>query len=99
CGDAVTEIAVSTDSLGSLNSDYNLFHHGADTKAYTALVNGVGRKDLADWKASTSGKQDAHGVQGDPTFVDIDGADNVLGFASAKGGYDGGRDDNFYRVK
>ena len=31
--------------------------------------------------------------------MDIDGADNVLGFTAANGGFDGGLDDNFYLAK
>jgi hypothetical protein len=35
----------------------------------------------------------------DPLFVDMDGADNVLGYSTLGGGYNGGADDNFYLKK
>ena len=40
---------------------------------------------LADWQAATA--QDAHAVAGDPGFVDLDGADNVLGYAPVGSGF------------
>jgi hypothetical protein len=43
--------------------------------------------------------QDAHALTDDPHFVDIDGADNILGYTAAGGGRDGGGDDNFHLSK
>ncbi len=40
---------------------------------------------------------DAHSISADPDFLDIAGADNILGYALVAGAYrDGGADDNFY---
>ena len=52
------------------------------------------RQRLANWQAAAS--QDAHSISADPKFVDIDGADNVLGYSTAGNGSNDGGDDNFY---
>ncbi|HEY9107620.1 MAG TPA: right-handed parallel beta-helix repeat-containing protein, partial [Roseateles sp.] len=68
-------------------SDYNLFW------APGAKVGRVGTTDratLASWQAAGF---DAHGKAGDPLFLDVDGADNVLGEQGVSTG--GGSDDNF----
>ena len=63
-----------------------------------------GRRHSCAWYAGTG--QDKYTDDGDdlndlsragePQFVDINGADNVLGYTTAGTGYDGGPDDNFY---
>ena len=89
---------VDNNSQVGLTSDYNNFFQGADPNAYVGYWNGAPRDLLADWKTASS--VDTNSIEGNPSFVDIDGADNVLGFvANANGGIDGGRDDNFYRNK
>ena len=45
------------------------------------------RQRVADWQAASG--HDANSAYGDPLFVDIDGADGVLGYTSAGDGYDG----------
>ncbi len=89
---------VDNNSQTGLTSDFNNFFQGADPNAYVGYWNGASRDLLVDWKAANT--LDANSIEGNPSFVDIDGADNVLGFvANANGGIDGGRDDNFYRNK
>ena len=87
---------VDNNSQTGLQSDYNLFQ-GDDPNAYVGFWNGANRDLLADWNAASG--TDANSVEGNPGFVDIDGADNVLGYVAAGGGIDGGLDDNFYRGK
>ena len=73
-----------------LVSDYNLIHT-AGGAARVGLWGNVQRTTLADWQ--TASTRDAHSTTGDPLFLDIDGADNVLGATpSAQGD---GKDDNF----
>jgi hypothetical protein len=70
---------------------------GADPNAHVGYIGGADRHSLADWQSITT--QDAHSLAADAGFVDINGADNVLGYSSAVSGYDGGLDDNFYARK
>ena len=58
---------------------------------------GATQDALANWQAASA--QDAHGLFADPGFVNPAGADGVLGFSTANGGYNGGLDDNFYLAK
>jgi len=48
--------------------------------------------------SSTVGLVNVNNFNGDPLFVDPDGADNVLGYRSSDN-FDGGLDDNFYVTK
>jgi len=73
-----------------LVSDYNLIHT-AGAAARAGLWSNLQRTTLADWQLA-SGK-DARSISGDPQFLDIDGADNVLGATPAAEG--DGHDDNF----
>ncbi|MCY2962326.1 MAG: hypothetical protein NT069_01520, partial [Planctomycetota bacterium] len=43
--------------------------------------------------------QDAHSSAANPNFVDVDGADNTLGYSTLGTGYNGGTDDNFYQAR
>jgi hypothetical protein len=90
-------IYTDNNSQVGLQSDYNLFHQGADPNAYVGFWGGTARNSLADWIAA-SGK-DLSSVEGAPQFVDIDGADNILGYVASGSGIDGGADDNFYLAK
>ena len=55
---------------------------------------GVSLDSLSAWTAATG--TDAHSISADPDFLDIAGADNILGYALVAGAYrDGGADDNF----
>ena len=91
------DIYVTGASLSNLLSDYNLLHRGDDSNAHVAFAAGAVRDTLADWQTATG--RDANSLAGDPLFVDLDGADNVLGYRGGADPYDGGSDDNFYRVK
>ncbi|MCW5625103.1 MAG: tandem-95 repeat protein, partial [Burkholderiales bacterium] len=81
---------VSTAVTARLISDYNLFRaDGPD--AYVGLWAATQRATLADWQAASG--RDGHSDAGDPLFLDIDGADNVLGEQGLSQG--NGSDDNF----
>ncbi|MEQ1828233.1 MAG: cadherin domain-containing protein [Pirellula sp.] len=87
----------NTSQVGFI-SDYNLFHQGADPNANVGFWNGAARDTITDWRTASS--KDANSLEGNPGFVDIDGADNILGYvATPGGGLHGGQDDNFYRTK
>ncbi len=88
------DIDVANDSQSGLVSDYNVFYKGTDPNAHVGFFGGI-EDTFAAWQAIG---QDPHSVFGNPGFVDIDGADNVLGYTTQYGGYDGGEDDNFYTV-
>ena len=81
----------------NFSSDYNLFVTGTDPNSHVGFWNNANRHSLADWQ--TASAQDAHALANDPDFVDINGADNILGYTAAGGGRDGGGDDNFHLSK
>ena len=91
------DLNVSSDSQARFTSDYNLFNKGQSASAHVGFWNGATQDTFANWQNASA--QDPHGLFADPGFVDIDGADNVLGYTTANGGYDGGLDDNFYLAK
>ncbi|MCU0707444.1 MAG: right-handed parallel beta-helix repeat-containing protein [Pirellula sp.] len=74
-------------------SNSNLLRTSADPNARVGFWNG-NQSTLSDWQTASS--QDATSIVSDPLFIDIDGADNRLGFAA---GVDGGIDDNFQRLQ
>jgi parallel beta-helix repeat protein len=93
------DLYVASNSQTGFTSDYNLFFLGATPalQAHLAYWNSAtvdlnATTPLANWR--TASAQDAHGVYGDPLFVDPAGADNTLGY-DAVHAYDGGPDDNF----
>jgi hypothetical protein len=93
------DIYVADDSHTGFSSDYNLLHTGTDPNAHVGFWNssvaGGTRDQLSDWQSAAT--QDANSGNGDPRFVDLDGADNLLGYTQVGGVYgDHGRDDNFY---
>ncbi len=94
--DAGNAVSIAADSQVELDFDWNLLQKGTDPNAHLGLWGSTVIDDLTLWQTTTS--LDANSLTGDPGFLDIDGADNVLGFVSDNGGYDGGRDDNFYRT-
>ncbi len=94
--DAGNAVSIAADSQLGLDLDWNLLQKGTDPNAHLGLWGSTIIDDLTAWQTTSS--LDANSLTGDPGFLDIDGADNVLGFVSDNGGYDGGRDDNFYRT-
>ncbi|MBK7765952.1 MAG: right-handed parallel beta-helix repeat-containing protein [Sulfuritalea sp.] len=78
-------IVVAADSQDGFVSDFNIFQ-GA-----VGVWQGTQRNSLAAWRNAAF--TDASSLYADPLFVDIDGADGVLGYASAA---QDGRDDDFH---
>ena len=92
------DIYVADDSQTNFTSDDNLLHTGTDPNAHVGFwnssVNGGIRNALSDWQTITG--QDAHSLNSDPKFVNIVGADDLLGYTQVNGSYaDYGKDDNF----
>jgi hypothetical protein len=81
---------VDAGTLATLVSDWNLFH-AITSGGYVALSGGANRATLAAWQAVAS--DDLNSRSGEPRFLDIDGADNVLGEQGVTTG--NGFDDNF----
>jgi len=91
------DIYVESGSQTEFDSDYNVFHLGTDPAARVGFWNNVAQNDLSAWQAASG--DDVNSVDGNPKFVDRDGADDVLGYSTAGGqDYDGGEDDNFHLV-
>lgn len=90
-------IHATTSNHTGFSSDYNLFQQVASPGALIGFWTGVDQTSLANWQ--TASGQDAHSLLADAGFVDINGADNVLGYDATGNGYDGGLDDNFYARK
>jgi parallel beta-helix repeat protein len=86
------DLYVAANGQSGLNSNNNLFALGTSSSANIGYWGGS-VTTLSAWQAASGG--DASSVTGDPRFLDPAGADNVLGYTSANGGYDGGKDDNF----
>ena len=86
-------LSVADDSLVNQFFDYNLLQQGTDPNAHIGLWGTTVLDSLTEWQTTTG--LDANSLTGDPGFLDIDGADNILGYSAANGGYDGGLDDNF----
>ncbi|HEY6562980.1 MAG TPA: putative Ig domain-containing protein, partial [Pirellulaceae bacterium] len=92
--DSGYDIYVAANSQTAFSSNYNLLHQGIAPQAHVGFWGGVDRHSLGDWQSATG--QDMNSLAGDPLWVDRDGPDNVLGYTTAGGGYDGGLDDNFH---
>ena len=98
------DLDVAGNSQQGLTSDYNLFYLGTNlTNAHLGFWNGnsvnpagsgTPEQEMAPWTAASG--QDADSLFANPDFVDPNGADGILGYTPAAGGYDGGKDDNFY---
>ncbi|MCP4712475.1 MAG: right-handed parallel beta-helix repeat-containing protein, partial [Planctomycetes bacterium] len=93
-------ISVTSDSQAGFGSDYNLFYILENSAGAVGLWGGSIASTLTDWQAATgqganSIEQQLSNAGENPYFIDIDGADNVMGYTTAGAGYDGGRDDNF----
>ncbi len=87
-------LRVETNAQTGFTSNRNIINQSNDPNASVGLWASVRRDSLTDWQSATA--QDANSLAADPRFVDIDGADNILGYTPASGGIDGGTDDNFY---
>jgi hypothetical protein len=96
--DAGFGVHVAANSQTGFESDYNLIFTGQAGAANTGFWNNTTQTSLAQWQSATG--RDANSLAANPGFVDINGADNILGYAAnVGGGIDGGGDDNFYRAK
>lgn len=92
--------AIFVDSVSQTNfrSERNVIARGPNPivpgdLARAGYWGGETRPSLADWQAASG--QDLHSVEADPKWLDLNGSDDVLGYSTAGGGFDGGRDDNF----
>ncbi len=90
-GDVGMLVSVAAAGQAGFVSDYNLLYPSTPA-ANVGLWGTTTAPTLADWQSLTS--RDAHSVSADPLFIDIDGADNVLGEQGLPEG--NGADDNFY---
>ncbi len=82
---------MASGSTATFHSNYDLFYLGVQAKATVGSWAGTILSTLTTWNTTTG--QDGNSVSGDPKFIDINGADNVLGGVGTPLG--DGRDDNF----
>jgi len=92
--EAGDDLNISADSQAGFISDYNDLHVGTGASANVGYWNGATQAQLSNWQAASG--QDVNSISADPQFVNVKGADQVLGFSSLGVGYNGGPDDNFY---
>ncbi|WP_083749014.1 right-handed parallel beta-helix repeat-containing protein, partial [Pelomonas sp. KK5] len=84
-------MSVDAGSATRFVSNNNLLYRGPAANAFIGIWQGATQATLAGWQ--TASGQDAKSVTGDPKFIDIDGADNILGEQGLSTG--NGSDDNF----
>jgi parallel beta-helix repeat protein len=84
-----TAISIANDSQSGLASDYNLLY--ATGSGVVGNWLGAVQPSLQQWQIATG--RDINSLSNDPLFVDIDGADNVLGYVL---GGTSGSDDDFH---
>ena len=84
-------IDVASGSTANFYSDYNLFYLGSFGKSKVGSWAGTLISTLGTWQSTTG--QDAHSPMGNPDFIDMAGADHVLGYTGSSLG--DGNDDNF----
>ena len=82
-------LSVAADSQNGFQSDFNLFYITGSGKV--ASWQNLIRTDLISWQ--NTALLDQNSFQRNPLFVDLDGADNILGYANAS---QDGRDDDFH---
>ncbi len=83
---------ISAGSQSGLVLGTNIFYRGLSGAANVAVWGATAAASLANFR-SASGLAMAGSLEGDPSFIDINGSDNVLGGADTATG--GGADDNF----
>jgi hypothetical protein len=88
--DAGYALSVASDSQQGFRSDYNLFNL-TTSAAFVGIWNNAQQANLTSWKQATG--QETNSLVSNPLFLDIDGADNVLGEQGLPQG--NGNDDNF----
>ena len=92
------DISVAQGSETGFNSDFNDLYTGGASSAsvgfwFSSSTSGV-ESTLSAWQAATG--QEAHSESANPDFVNITGADGLLGYTDVNGVYaDYGQDDNF----
>ena len=91
-GDEGTILSISANSETGLAALYNLYYRGTNGAATLISYGGTAYADLAAWQAAQPA-QNVGSLEGNPDFIDIAGADNVLGGPDTPLG--GGLDDNF----
>ena len=91
-GDKGVILSLSDDSFTGFQALYNLYYRGAASSATLVSWGGVTYTTLADWKHAEP-TLNTGSREGNPDFVDIAGADGVLGGPDTPIG--GGKDDNF----
>ncbi len=89
-GDVGTLVSVATGGQAAFVSDYNLLYP-TSAAANVGLWGSTVSPELGDWQSSSG--RDANSLSANPLFLDIDGADNVLGEQGVPEG--NGFDDNF----
>src|SRR5260221_13197026 len=91
-GEVVTLLSVAADSVAGWAADYTLYYRGTSGTANVATLGATTYASLAGWQAGQA-SQNQHSREGDPKFIAIKGADNILGGPDTALG--GGADDNF----
>ena len=95
--DAGYAVHATTDNQANFSSDYNLFQQGVSPNAHVGFWLGADRAYAG--QLAERDDRDTHSQAADAGFVDVNGADNILGYDPTGNGYDGGLDDNFYARK
>ncbi len=90
-------LSISEDSLVGLASDHNLFFRSVQANSSVARVGLTDIVDLSQWQQYSS--LDNVSVESDPLFVDMDGADGILGYQRSEIHVNSGLDDNFILSK
>ncbi|MBC9882178.1 LEPR-XLL domain-containing protein, partial [Bradyrhizobium sp. INPA01-394B] len=90
--DLGTMISIAADSQSGFKATNNLYWRGSSSAATLVAWGATNYSSLAAWQAGVPALNSGS-LEGDPKFIDIDGADNVLGGLDTALG--GGADDNF----
>ena len=83
------DISMDSDSQNSFSSDHNLLY--TTGSGQVGFWQGLARSTLSEWQSTTL--IDQNSISQDPLFIDPDGADDQLGYASPM---KDGRDDDFH---